>query len=147
MAPQISFSSNIHLKKLSYLSFPGREAPAVRPRIATRRNRTAQDDADHPLNKDARFSQEYFAMRKIIVSAAAAALLASGSVAFAAVKHTTGTIKAFDATAMSLVLEDGSSFTLPKTFKDPGLKAGEKVRVSWDMSGKNKVAEAVKIVK
>ena len=87
-------------------------------------------------------------MRKIIVSAAAAALLASGSVAFAAaVKHTTGTIKAFDATAMSLVLEDGSSFTLAQTFKDPGLKAGEKVRVSWDMSGKNKVAEAVKIVK
>jgi Protein of unknown function (DUF1344) len=86
-------------------------------------------------------------MRKIIVSAAAAALLASGSVAFAAVKHTTGTVKAFDGTAMSLVLDDGSSFTLPKTFKDPGLKAGEKVRVSWDMSGKNKIAEAVKIVK
>jgi hypothetical protein len=86
-------------------------------------------------------------MRKIIVSAAAAALLASGSVAFAAVKHTTGTVKTYDGAAMSLVLDDGSSFTLPKTFKDPGLKVGEKVRVSWDMSGKNKVAEAVKIVK
>ncbi|MFD1984950.1 DUF1344 domain-containing protein [Mesorhizobium newzealandense] len=86
-------------------------------------------------------------MRKIIVSAAAAALLASGSVAFAAVKHTTGTIKTFDATAMSLVLDDGSSFTLSKTFKDPGLQVGEKVRVSWEMSGKNKVAEAVKVAK
>lgn len=86
-------------------------------------------------------------MRKLIVSTAAAALLASGSIAFAAVKHTTGTVKTFDGTALSLVLDDGSTFTLPKTFKDPGLKAGEKVRVSWDMSGKNKVAEAVKIVK
>ncbi|KAA3451970.1 hypothetical protein C7I87_04905 [Mesorhizobium sp. SARCC-RB16n] len=86
-------------------------------------------------------------MRKIIVSAAAAALLASGSVAFAAVKHTTGTVKSFDAMAKSLVLDNGSSFTLPATFKDPGLKAGEKVRISWDMSGKDKVAEAVKIVK
>ncbi|MEI9416621.1 DUF1344 domain-containing protein [Mesorhizobium sp. Cs1299R1N1] len=86
-------------------------------------------------------------MRKIIVSAAAAALLASGSVAFAAVKHTTGTVKTFDTASKSLVLDNGSSFTLPETFKDPGLKVGEKVRISWDMSGKNKVAEAVKIVK
>lgn len=86
-------------------------------------------------------------MRKIIVSAAAAALLASGSAAFAAVKHTTGTVKTFDATAMSLVLDNGSSFTLPSTFKDPGLKVGEKVRISWDTSGKNKIAESVKIMK
>ena len=86
-------------------------------------------------------------MRKLIVSATAAALLASGSVAFAAVRHTTGTIKSYDGTALSLVLDDGSTFTLPKTFKDPGLKAGEKVRVSWDVSGKNKIAEAVKVVK
>lgn len=86
-------------------------------------------------------------MRKLVISAAAAAVLASGSIAFAAVKHTTGMIKSFDAMAMSLVLENGDTFTLPKTFKDPGLKAGEKVRVSWDMSGANKVAEAVKILK
>jgi hypothetical protein len=86
-------------------------------------------------------------MRKLIVSAAVAAVLASGSVAFAAVKHTTGKVKSYDGTSMSLVLADGSTFTLPKTFKDPGLKAGEKVRVSWDMNGKNKIAEAVKIVK
>ncbi|MBZ9799243.1 DUF1344 domain-containing protein [Mesorhizobium sp. ES1-4] len=86
-------------------------------------------------------------MRKIIVSAAAAALLASGSMAFAAVKQTTGTVRTFDAAAKSLVLDNGSSFTLAKAFKDPGLKVGEKVRVSWDMSGKNKVAETVKVMK
>ena len=86
-------------------------------------------------------------MRKLIVTAAAAALLASGGAAFAAVKHTTGTVKTFDGTAMSLVLDNGSTFTLSKAVKDPGIKPGEKVRVSWDMSGKNKVAEAVKIMK
>ena len=86
-------------------------------------------------------------MRKLIATAATAAFLASGGAAFAAVKHTTGTIKSFDGTAMNLVLDDGSTFTLSKTFKDPGLKTGEKVRVSWDMSGKNKIAEAVKIEK
>ncbi|MDX8514223.1 DUF1344 domain-containing protein [Mesorhizobium captivum] len=48
---------------------------------------------------------------------------------------------------MSLVLDNGSTFTLSKAFKDPGIKPGEKVRVSWDMSGKNKIAEAVKIMK
>ncbi|MER8725119.1 DUF1344 domain-containing protein [Mesorhizobium sp. M0833] len=86
-------------------------------------------------------------MRKLIMTAAAAAVLASGTAAFAAVKHTTGTIKSFDGTAMSLVLDNGATFTLPQTFKDPGLKVGEKVRVTWDMNGKDKIAEAVKIVK
>ncbi|RWB59066.1 MAG: DUF1344 domain-containing protein [Mesorhizobium sp.] len=86
-------------------------------------------------------------MRKLIVTAAAAAFLASGGAAFAAVKHTTGTVKSFDGTAMSLVLDNGSTFTLSKAFKDPGIKSGEKVRVSRDMSGKNKIAEAVKIMK
>jgi len=86
-------------------------------------------------------------MRKLIMSVAAAAVLASGGAAFAAVKHTTGTVKTYDGTAMSLVLDDGSTFTLPKALKNPGLKAGEKVRVSWDMSGKHKIAEAVRIVK
>ncbi|TPI10855.1 DUF1344 domain-containing protein [Mesorhizobium sp. B4-1-3] len=86
-------------------------------------------------------------MRKLIVTAATAALLASGGAAFAAVKHTTGTVKSFDQTTMSLVLDDGSTFKLSKAFKDPGIQAGEKVRVSWDTSGKNKIAEAVKIMK
>ncbi|TIU83468.1 MAG: DUF1344 domain-containing protein, partial [Mesorhizobium sp.] len=57
-------------------------------------------------------------MRKLIMSVAAAAVLASGGAAFAAVKHTTGTVKTYDRTAMSLVLDDGSTFTLPKAFKN-----------------------------
>ena len=87
-------------------------------------------------------------MRKLIVSAAAAAFLASGSAAFAAtIHHMTGTVKSFDETAMSLMLDNGSTFTLSKAFKDPGVKTGEKVRVSWETSGKQKMAESVKILK
>jgi opacity protein-like surface antigen len=86
-------------------------------------------------------------MRKLLVPAAAAAILATSAVAFAAVQHTDGTIKTFDAKAMSLTLNDGTAFVLSKKFKDPGLKVGEKVSVMWDMSGTNKVAESVKIVK
>lgn len=86
-------------------------------------------------------------MRKLVVPAAAAAILATSALAFAAAQHTDGTIKTFDSKAMSLTLADGTSFMLPKHFKNPGLKAGEKVSVMWDMSGKNKVAETVKLVK
>ncbi|ODT05503.1 MAG: hypothetical protein ABS58_15455 [Mesorhizobium sp. SCN 65-20] len=86
-------------------------------------------------------------MRKLLVPAVAAAVLASSALAFAAAQHTNGTIKSVDMKAMSLVLDDGSSFVLSKKFKDPGLKAGEKVAVTWDTSGKDKVAETVKIMK
>lgn len=84
-------------------------------------------------------------MRKLVVPAAAAAVLATSALAFAA-QHTDGTVKSLDTKAMSLTLSDGSTYVLPKKFKDPGLKVGEKVSVIWDMSGKNKVVESVKIM-
>ncbi|CDX31541.1 conserved hypothetical protein [Mesorhizobium sp. ORS 3359] len=136
---------------MSYLKSSGREAPAaevaiVAPAAATRRDLTALIKKGRLVQQALAFPGEH-AMRKLIVTAATAAFLASGGAAFAAVKHTTGTVKSFDGTAMSLVLDDGSTFTLSKAFKDPGIQAGEKVRVSWDMSGKKKIAEAVKIMK
>ena len=72
-------------------------------------------------------------MRKLLVPAAAAAILATSAVAFAATQHTTGTIKTYDSKAMTLTLANGAAYMLPKTFKDPGLKAGEKVSIAWDM--------------
>jgi hypothetical protein len=48
---------------------------------------------------------------------------------------------------MTLTLADGSTYALRKGFKDPGLKAGEKVTVSWDTSGSKKIAEKVTISK
>lgn len=87
-------------------------------------------------------------MRKLLVTAATAAILATSGLAFAAaMQHTTGKIKAFDAKAMTLTLDDGSTYSLPQTFKDPGLKAGEKVTVNWAQSGSKKMAEQVQINK
>ncbi len=86
-------------------------------------------------------------MRKLLVPAAAAALLATSALTFAATQHTTGTVKTYDAKGMSLTLADGSVYMLSKTFKDPGLKAGEKVSINWEMKGSTKTADQVKIVK
>jgi Cu/Ag efflux protein CusF len=87
-------------------------------------------------------------MRNILIPAAAAALLATSALSFAAAQqHATGTVKAFDSKAMTLSLDNGTTYMLPKTFKDPGLKAGEKVNVAWEQSGSNKMADTVTITK
>jgi hypothetical protein len=56
-------------------------------------------------------------------------------------------VKTYDAKAMTLTLTDGNVYTLPKAFKNPGLRTGEKVSIAWDMHGKSKTAETVKILK
>ncbi len=86
-------------------------------------------------------------MRTLLIPAAAAAILATSAFAFAAVQHATGTIKAYDSKAMTLTLADGSMYSLPKTFKNPGLKTGEKVSVNWQKSGSKKIADQVTLVK
>jgi hypothetical protein len=72
--------------------------------------------------------------------------LAAGSAAFAATK-TEGTVKSFDIKAQTLTLSDGTTYMLPKGFKDPGLKVGEKVAVMWDMQKNMHEASAVTITK
>lgn len=87
-------------------------------------------------------------MRTLLIPAAAAAILATSAFAFAdPAQHATGTIKTFDGKAMTLTLADGSTYMLPKTFKDPGLKAGERVSVSWNKDGAKKLADQVTIMK
>jgi len=86
-------------------------------------------------------------MRMHIIPAAVAATFAFTALAIAAPQHASGTIKNYDAKGMTLTLTDGSVYTLPKNFKNPGLKAGEKVSIAWDMQGKSKTAETVKIMK
>ncbi|RLP26239.1 DUF1344 domain-containing protein [Mesorhizobium sp. YM1C-6-2] len=87
-------------------------------------------------------------MRKLLVPAAAAALLATSALSFAATQqHATGTVKAYDAKAQTLTLADGSVYMLPKTFKNPGLKAGEKVSINWEMKGTSRTADQVTIAK
>jgi hypothetical protein len=87
-------------------------------------------------------------MRKLLVPAAAAALLATSALTFAAAQqHTTGTIKTYDSKAQSLSLADGSVYMLPRNFKNPGLKAGEKVSINWEMKGSTRDADQVTVVK
>jgi len=68
------------------------------------------------------------AMRTLLIPAAAAAILATSSLVFAATQ-TNGTVKSYDSHAMTLTLADGSTYTLKKGVKAPALKAGEKVTV------------------
>lgn len=86
-------------------------------------------------------------MRMYIAPAAIAISLSVATLALAAPQHATGTVKTFDGKAMTLTLADGTTYALAKGFKDPGLKAGEKVSVSWDMTGKSRTAESVTIMK
>jgi hypothetical protein len=86
-------------------------------------------------------------MRMYIIPAVAAATLAFTPLAMAATQHANGTIKAYDAKALTLTLTDGAVYMLPKTFKDPGLKTGEKVSIVWEMQGKHRAAETVTIAK
>ncbi len=84
-------------------------------------------------------------MRAFLIPAAAAAILATSTFAFAAV--TDGKIKAFDLNAMTLTLDNGTVYTLPSGFKDPGLKNGEKVKVTWKMEKSKHMADKVEIAK
>ena len=86
-------------------------------------------------------------MRTYLIPSVIAATLALTPVAFAAAQHANGTVKAYDAKAMTLTLADGSVYMLPKSFKNPGLKAGEKVDITWQMHGKNRTADSVAITK
>lgn len=81
-------------------------------------------------------------MRKFILAAAALGLL-SGTAFAAAQHHATGTIKQVDSKAMTLTLNDGSVYSLPNKFKTSGLKTGEKVAISWNQTGTNKMAQSV----
>ena len=84
-------------------------------------------------------------MRVLLSNLAIVALLSVPAAALAA-QTATGTVKSYSHKDMSLTLADGTTYILPKGFKDPGLKAGEKVSVSWDMVGKKHEAHAVKIL-
>ena len=63
------------------------------------------------------------------------ASLGVASAAFAASTDTTGTIKAIDAKALSVTLQDGTVYMLPKSVKLDGFKVGEKVSLLWEMKG------------
>jgi hypothetical protein len=70
-------------------------------------------------------------MNKLFTATAAAALLAASSLtAFAA--EVSGTITAVDATAGTVTLEDGTTYTLPAGFDANTLVAGAQVILTVD---------------
>ncbi len=76
-------------------------------------------------------------MRKTIFSTITlVAALATAGVAMASPTVTLGTIKALDAKTHTVTLADGSVYQLPKGFKAEAFKAGEKVKITWEMKGK-----------
>jgi hypothetical protein len=86
-------------------------------------------------------------MRVLLSNLAIVTVLATPALALAA-QTATGTVKDYNKASMSLTLSaTAPSTSFPKGFHDPGLKAGEKVSVSFDMSGKNHEAKTVKILR
>ena len=85
-------------------------------------------------------------MRVLLSNLAIVTVLATPALALAA-QTATGTVKDYNKASMSLTLKDGTVYHLPKGFHDPGLKAGERVSISFDMSGKNHDAKTIKILR
>ena len=83
-------------------------------------------------------------MRKVFVPIAAG-LLTLSSAAFAA--DATGTVKSVDAKAGTVTLDDGVTYLLPVTVKADTVKAGSKVKVTYDKSGGKMVASQIVVVK
>ena len=87
-------------------------------------------------------------MRKFLVPAAVALVLASSGLAMAAPtaapQSITSTVKAFDAKTHTLTLANNIAYALPANFST-ALKAGQKVTVKWEMNGKAYKADSVVI--
>ena len=80
-------------------------------------------------------------MRKIMIAAGAAALLASVSLASAA--DVTGSITAIDAAAGTVKLDNGSTYTLPAKGDKSAWKVGDKVKITYDTANGKMTATAV----
>lgn len=83
-------------------------------------------------------------MRSNTLALALIASLGLGTAALAASTDTTGIIKSIDAKAMTVVLEDGTTYHLPAGYDLKPFKVGEKVVVSWEAKGDLKEAMALK---
>lgn len=85
------------------------------------------------------------AMAAPVGTPAAPAATAPAAAAMPADQSIKGVVKAFDLKNHTLTLDNGIAYVLPTSFKDPGLKAGEKVTIMWHMDGKNYDATQVTI--
>ena len=72
-------------------------------------------------------------MRIVVTAVAATALLGAASVAFAA--DATGKIKSVDANKDMIMLDNGSSYVVPKSVKLSDFKVGERSRAIYNKTG------------
>jgi hypothetical protein len=86
-------------------------------------------------------------MRKFVLPLILVASLGASSLAMAAASSAQGTIKAIDAKALTLTLDNGTVYKLPASFKVADLKTGEKVKVTWQKMGTANDASAVTVIK
>ena len=80
-------------------------------------------------------------MKKLMIAASAAALFATMSIAYAA--EATGVISSVDATAGTVTLDNGSTYSLPATVAAADLKVGAKVTITYDEADGKMTATAV----
>ncbi len=69
-------------------------------------------------------------MKKLMIAAGAAALLAASSLA-AFADQASGTIQSIDTSAMTVTLDDGNTYMLPQGADTASLKVGEKVQIEF----------------
>jgi hypothetical protein len=70
-------------------------------------------------------------MRKLMAAAGAAAILAATSFG-ALAAEATGAIASVDATAGTVTLDNGSTYTLPSTVDAASLTVGSQVKITYD---------------
>lgn len=81
-------------------------------------------------------------MRALLASLTILSAISLSSAAFAA-STATGNIRDYNPQAMTLTLKNGTKFLLPGGFKDPGLKVGERVAVTYQTMGNKRRATMV----
>ncbi len=86
-------------------------------------------------------------MRALFASVVVVSALSMAPAAFAAPLTMSGTVKSYDTSAKMLKLTNGDSFVIPASFKDPGIKVGEKVKVTYTKMGTKLEADTVTITK
>jgi len=83
-------------------------------------------------------------MRKLMITAGAAALLAASSLA-ALAADATGSITAVDTAAGTVTLDNGSTFALPANFDAASLQVGTKVTVTYEDVGGRMTATTISV--
>ena len=81
-------------------------------------------------------------MRKFMIAAGAAALLAASTIA-AIAADASGAITSIDVAASTVTLEDGKMYVLPAGFDAASIKVGDKVNITFDEADGKMTATAV----